>query len=188
MSEKMIAKSVFECVMNSKRAEVIGWLCSKYCGLREEDSEDIVQESSFELWKSVHEAVGMQVLDVVRLWKVICRNRYTHWLRRQQFTEAWDDSRLQYGWEEREFCWDRGNWEKVMKREAMYDYIDHLKEKDRMLMEMALEKKSMEEITIALGNSGVQVTKNRKSKLVGFMKRDLPAGFASGSIKYAAVA
>lgn len=184
----MISKSVFECVMNSKRAAVIGWLCSKYSGLREEDSEDIVQESCFELWKNVHEAVGMKVLDVVRLWKVICRNRYTHWLRHQRFTKDWDDSRLQYGWEERDFCWDRGNWEKMMKREAMYDYIDCMKERDRMLMQMALAKKSMEEITIALGNSGIQVTKNRKSKLVGFMKRDLPANFKCVSAKSAIAA
>lgn len=188
MSEKMISKSVFECVMNSKRAEVIGWLCSKYSGLREEDSEDIVQESCFELWKTVHEAVGMKVLDVVKLWKVICRNRYTHWLRHQRFTEDWDDSRLQYGWEERDFCWERGNWEKMMKREAMYDYIDCMKERDRMLMEMALAKKSMKEIAEALSYSNVQVAKNRKNKIMGSMKKLLRENFSGISIKCAMAA
>lgn len=184
MSKKLTAMNVFESVMNSKRAEVVGWLCARYKGLREEDSEDIVQESSMELWKKVHECAGMKITEVVVLWKTIARNRYTHWLRAQRFSEEWDDSRLQYGWEERDFSWDRGNWEKQMKREALYDYIDHLNEKDRQLMLMVLLKKSMSEIAKALGYSNIQVAKNRKCKILSIMKKQLPKSsiFNNGSM------
>lgn len=164
----------FECVMMSRRQEIVRWLCSKYKSLTLEDSEDIVQESCVEVWKKGDEVMGMTESHLVNLWKTICRYRYTHWVREQCFTDEWDDARLQYGWEERDFGWDQGDYERLAKREALYSYIDGLADKDRQLMEMVLAKKRMAEISRTLGYSNVQVAKNRKSKIVGLMRRELP--------------
>lgn len=175
MKTNIEGMKIFECVMMSNRTDVVRWLCSKYKGLSLEDSEDIVQESCVEVWKKGDEVKSMTEKHIVNLWKTICRNRYTHWLREHSFTEEWDDARLQYGWEERDFGWDRGDYEKLTKREMMYSYIDHLAAKDRQLMEMVLAKKQMAEISKTLGYSNAQVAKNRKSKIVRLMRRELPA-------------
>lgn len=167
------SKKVFESVMNNRRKEVVCWLLGKYNSLTMQDCEDIVQDACCVLWKKLDVLSSQREEDMVRMWKVISRNTCTHWMQKMRFTDEWNDGKLQYGWEERDFGWDMGDYGKVMKREMMYDYIDNLGDKDRMLMEMVLEKRSMKEIGKELGYGSEAVAKNRKSKIVSWMRRDL---------------
>ena len=180
MSKRNYRTGVIESVISTYSRKMVCWLCAKYQGLREEDGEDIVQESSLKLWDRYHTAVNMKVHEIISLWKTIIRNCYTHWLRKQRFSEEWDDRRLQYDWEEKDYCWAQGNEAKLAKREAFYDYIDKLKDKDRRLMEMTLIGMGLNEISQTLGYSSVQVAKNRKGKIMRDMRNDFRESILRG--------
>lgn len=154
--------NVFNSVVITFRGEVMGWLCGRYKDLRWDDAEDIVQESACELWKWGKKMNGLTKNDFVSMWKVMSRNIYTHWLAKTRRTEEWDDRRLQYGWEERDYGWDRGNEAQLLKRELFYDCLDSLNAKDRQLMQLLLAKTKMKDIAHLLGYKSEQVAKNRK--------------------------
>lgn len=166
-------KSVFEIVVTTCRGEVVRWLCGRYKVLRWDDAEDIVQESCCELWKWGVKRSNLTKKDFVSMWKVMSRNVYTHWIAKTPRTEEWDDRRLQYGWEERDFGWDCGCEAKLLKRELFYDCLDSLKDKDRQLMELLLAKTKMKDIAELLGYKSEQVAKNRKCTVIKALQSKL---------------
>lgn len=166
-------KSVFESVVISFRREVIGWLCGKYKNLNWEDAEDIVQDSSCELWKWCVNKNDLTKKDFVSMWKVMSRNIYTHWIVKTRSKEEWNDHRLQHGWEERDYGWYCGNESQIQKRELFYDSLDSLKDKDRQLVELILAKFKMKDIAEKLGYKSEQVARNRKHYVIKTLQEKL---------------
>lgn len=162
----------FESVMGIRRNEVIRWLLGKYSRLAWQDAEDIVQESSMELWKKTN-GLFFPADELVRMWKIYSRNIYTHWVSKQNFSVDWNDEKLQYGWEERDYGWAQGDIQKAKKREMIFDYIDNMCPKDKKLMDMVLEKRRMSEISHVLGYSSEAVAKNKKHRILVQMKSQL---------------
>ena len=178
----MKSKTKNECVFNEMvtncAGDIVRWLCGRYARLRIEDSEDIVMESAMSLWERV---VGMGELtrrDMLNMLRRMAQYRYTHWLQKQHFTEEWDDSRLQYGWEERDYGWDRGSWETVMRRERLDEALAQRTPKDQRLVELTLAGLRDKEISDILGYKSVNAVKNRRCTI----KRSLHDEMLSGII------
>lgn len=169
----IMKKSVFDSVVLTHRGEVLKWLCGRYKDLRWDDGEDIIQDSCCSLWKWASQHTGLNVKDLTCMWKKMSRDTYTHWLAKSRRTEEWDDRRLQYGWEERDFGWDRGNEAKILKRELFYDCLESLKDKDRQLMKLLLAKVKMKDIAEQLGYKNEQVAKNRKRTVIKILQSKL---------------
>ena len=153
---------VFNEVVNGCAGDIVRWLCSRYAGLRLEDSEDIVMETVMALWERVIKMGELTRRDMLSMWRRMTLYRYTHWLRGQRFTEEWDDSRLQYGWEERDYGWDRGAWDTVMRRERLDEALSHRTQKDQRLIQLSLEGLRDKEIGTILGYKSANAVKNRR--------------------------
>lgn len=167
---------LFQRVADIKRGEVIAWLCCKYTNLEREDLEDIVQDSSIVLWdlllaNKVANAEG----DLLKMWKTISRNKCTHWIEKQKHKVKWD-ARLLNGWDEGYDAWNRGDEEHRYKMEMMHEWIDRQSDKNRLLMQMVFEDKSMSDICKALGLKSDQNARNKKCNLIKRMKKELNNG------------
>lgn len=64
---------------------------------------------------------------------------------------------------------------RMLQKERMYDEIDHLKPKDRSLIELFLQEVRMDKIAQRLGFRSTQVAKNRKSKIVVKLCKEINA-------------
>ena len=169
-------ESVFNEVVTKCTGSMVSWLCGRYAGLRTEDSEDIVMETVMALWERV---VGMDELthrDMLNMWRRMAIYRYTHWLRGQRFTDEWDDSRLQHGWEERDYGWGQGSWEAVMRRERLDEALSHRTEKDQRLVQLTLDGLHDKEIGIILGYKSVNAVKNRRHVIKESLRTEMRSG------------
>lgn len=180
------AKAVFfDKLILNQREEVISWLRFKYNNLTLADAEDIFQEASCELWKTLCAMVDWNGESLTGLLKVICRNIHSHWLQKQVWHEEWDDSfypndagvETDYGFISSETA-------RMMLKEKMYAEIDHLKPKDRSLMELYLQKVRMDKIARELGFRSTQVAKNRKSKIVVKLCKEINAQAANACASF----
>lgn len=171
------AKAVFfETLVWNQREEVIAWLRFRYSNLPYEDAQDIFQDASVALWKKFLKMSDWNGEPLIGLLKVICRNIYGHWLRSQQPTEAWDDKYYpQDDSVEGDYAFISGETARMLLKERMYTMIDQLPPKDRSLMNMHLQNVRMDEIAQKLGFRNSQVARNRKSKIVVKLCKEIDA-------------
>lgn len=156
-------------VMTTRRSNVTKWLCSKYSSLSIEDVEDIVQESSMDLWIWIkdQDVTGWHEADYVRLWIAFCKNKCTHWLRKNsKFTKLNNSTNCIIAENSNDNI-------QLMKREIFYSYIDKMNNRDNTLLQMLLEGAGNDTICKTLGLKNKAVLKNIKCRIITRMKRDL---------------
>lgn len=172
MTKNKVTKTVFfENLVWNQRERVLSWLRFKYNNLSYVDAEDIYQLATVELWKKLSQMHDWNGEDMTGMLKVMCRNVYGHWLRKQTWKEDWDDKfyphdigvETDYGYISSEIA-------RMLLKERMYSLIEQLEPKDRMLMEMYLDNVGMDKIAQQLGFRNSQVARNRKSKIVKHCK------------------
>ena len=171
------AKAVFfETLVWNQREEVLSWLRFKYNNLPYADAEDIYQLATMELWKKLCSMADWQGEDMTGMLKVICRNVHGHWLREQVWKEEWDDKYYpQDDGVETDYGYVSSETARMLLKERMYEMIDRLEPKDRSLMEMYLQKVRMDKIAQKLGYRNSQVARNRKSKIVVKLCKEINA-------------
>ena len=174
----------FDTLVWNQREEVISWLRFKYSNLPYADAEDIYQDASVELWKKLcgmtdwhgEDMTDWHGEDMTGMLKVMCRNVHGHWLRSQVWQEDWDDRFYpQDDGVETDYGYVSSETARMMLKERMYKMIDRLKPKDRSLMEMYLQKVRMDKIAQHLGFRTSQVARNRKSKIVVKLCKEINA-------------
>lgn len=166
----------FDTLVWNQREEVIAWLRFKYSNLSYADAEDIYQEASIEFWKKYSALTDWGGEDMTGMLKVFCRNVHGHWIRGQVYYKEWDDKyypqddgvETDYGYVSSEIA-------RMMLKERMYEMIEHLTPKDRSLMEMYLQKVRMDKIAQQLGFRSSQVARNRKTKIVVKLCKEINA-------------
>lgn len=162
-------------VMRNKKNTVILWLCSKYKSLPIEDAEDIVQDSSIDLWQWCNKK-GFDNLtenDYVALWKRFCRNKTSRWYKKVSCDSALDETKL------RTLPADSDEGITIMRRELMYDCLENMNPKEQTLINMVLENKEAIEICSVLGFKNKTVLKNIKCRTIQKMKREVMHRIAS---------
>lgn len=171
------AKAVFfENMVLNQREEVLSWLRFKYNDLLYADAEDIFQDASWELWQDFCKRADWHGESLVGRMKVFCRNIHGHWLRHHSHTVEWDDSYYPQDVSvESDYGYISGGTARMMLKERMYAMIDRLAPKDRSLIEMYLQDMRMDEIAHKLGYKNQQVAKNRKSKIVVKLSKEINA-------------
>lgn len=166
----------FETLVQNQRGEILSWLRFKYTNLCYADAEDIFQLAAIELWNKFSRMTDWHGQDMTGMLKVICRNVHGHWLRQQVWNEGWDDRYYpQDDGVETDYGYVTSETARMLLKERMYMMIDHLKPKDRSLMEMYLQKVRMDKIAQQLGFSNSQVARNRKSKIVVKLCKEINA-------------
>lgn len=170
---------VFNHVVFNNMCNIISWLRRKYQSLSEDDAEDIVQESSIDLWSWAKDkdCANWKESDYMNLWFTFCRNKCTHWLKKSSKTTELSDTMLRI----LEDSTDSNI--QMTKREMLYNYMERMNDKDRTLIRMTLEGKDNETICKALGLKNKAVLKNIKCRVLKRMKRDLAS---SDNIEWAA--
>lgn len=156
-------------VMKNRRQTVANWLHSKYPALSNEDAEDIIQESSADLWIWIKNKgfATWDETDYVRLWIAFCKNKCTHWLRKvSKFTQL-SDSTLRVVTESSEDS------TQLTVRDAFYSYVDKMNNRDNALIQMLIEGQGNDTICKSLGLKNKAVLKNIKCRVLARMKRDL---------------
>lgn len=166
----------FENLVWNQREKVVSWLRFKYNNLSYADAEDIFQDASFGLWEKFCKMNEWNGESIIGMLKAICRNTYGHWLRKHNWSEEWDDRyyptddgiEVDYGYISSEEA-------RMLLKEKMYEMIETLQPKDRSLMEMHLKNVRMDEIARQLGFRNAQVARNRKSKIVVKLCKEINA-------------
>lgn len=171
------AKAVFfENMVLNQRKEVISWLRFKYSNLPYADAEDIFQEASWQLWQKLCAMTDWHGESLTGLMKVICRNIHGHWMRHNTPMEEWNDIYYpQDNGVETDYGYISSGTARMMLKERMYMMIDRLVTKDRSLIEMYLQNVRMDQIAQKLGFKSQQVAKNRKSKIVVKLCKEINA-------------
>lgn len=166
----------FETLVWNQREEVISWLRFKYTNLSYADAEDIYQLATMELWKKLNDMPDWHGEDMTGMLKVMCRNVHGHWLREQVWKEDWNDKFYpQDNGVETDYGYITSDTARMLLKEHMYKLIDQLEPKDRSLMEMYLQKVRMDKIAQQLGFRNSQVARNRKSKIVVKLCKEINA-------------
>lgn len=166
----------FETLVWNQREEILSWLRFKYINLPYADAEDIYQIATVELWKKLNQMTDWHGEDMTGMLKVMCRNVHGHWLRQQVWSEDWDDKYYpQDNGVETDYGYVTSETAHMLLKERMYMMIDRLESKDRSLMEMYLQKVRMDKIAQQLGFRNSQVARNRKSKIVVKLCKEINA-------------
>lgn len=165
----------FDTLIKNQRKEVLSWLRFKYSNISYADAEDIFQEASLELWKKLCNE-GFEDKPMIGMLKAICRNVHGHWIHRQKWNEDWNDKFYpQDDGVETDYGYMTSETARMLRKEVLYDMIDHLAPKERALMEMYLKKIRMDEIARELGFRNAKVAKTCKCKIVVKLRKDVNA-------------
>ena len=166
----------FETLVWNQREEVLSWLRFKYSNLSYADAQDIYQEASVELWKKFLGMTDWHGEDMTGMLKVFCRNIHSHWLHKQVCREQWDDRYYpQDVGVESDYGFITSETAHKLLKERMYERIESLEPRDRSLMELYLQKVRMDKIAQQLGFRTAQVARNRKSKIVVKLSKEINA-------------
>lgn len=166
----------FENLVRNQREEVLSWLRFKYSNLPYADAQDIFQDASYELWKKLCEMDDWQDESWVGMFKGTCRNIHGNWRRGQVWHEEWDDKFYpEDSGVETDYGYITSDTARMLLKERMYELIDQLKPKDRSLMVLYLQNVRMDKIAQQLGFRNSQVARNRKSKIVVKLCKEINA-------------
>lgn len=186
IKDSEIKETIFDMLVMSRCSEVINWLCGRYERLRRVDAEDIVMMGAYEMWTKFQSMDYSKSTSLTGLFKTVCRNIYTHWLRDKgnSLTDVCEnntftDSLVNEEQYETDYGIITASKVSAVRREMLYQAIDHLSPSDKELIMMRLESKTLSDIRMKLKLKTNACVKVKQHRVVAKLRSELTSGQAS---------
>jgi len=185
IKDSEIKETVFDMLVMSRCSEVINWLCGRYERLRRVDAEDIVMTGAYEMWKKFQSHDYSKMDSLAGMFKMVSRNIYTHWLRDKgnSMTDVCEsgtftDSMINEEQFETDYGMVTASKVSAVRRELLYQAIDHLSPSDKELVMMRLESKTLSDIRMKLKLKTNACVKVKQHRVVAKLRSELTSGQA----------
>lgn len=146
---------------------VTSWLKSKFATLNREDCADIVSDALISIYENYRDKPASEQRSLLR---TICFRKANDFKKNGIHFTKWNESSEFIATNDE--CWNTdANWAHLRKLECLYQEVEKLDWRDRMLMTMYLEQTPVREIAARLGYTSEQAVRNRKHVITSRMSK-----------------